>query len=402
MAISLYEHQKKAIKELRSGSILCGGVGTGKSRTALAYFYFKECEGDIAVDGFGSYKPMKHPKDLYIITTARKRDTKEWEKECAPFIFDSIKVKVDSWNNIEKYVDVKNAFFIFDEQRVVGYGVWVQSFIKISKSNHWILLSATPGDTWMDYVPVFIANGFFKNKTDFVRKHVVYNRFSKYPKVDYYVGTNILKRYRDKIVVNMSYTKLVKKTKKDILVSYDESLYGVAKKARWNPYTNKPIKDIVELCYTLRKIVNSDTSRAEAIKDIFKDHKKLIIFYNFDYELEILRGLKDTLGVAVAEWNGHKHEPIPKTKKWLYLVQYAAGAEGWNCIETDTIIFYSQNYSYKSTVQAAGRIDRINTPFQRLYYYMLVSNASIDISIKRALDNKKNFNEKTFAKNSHS
>ena len=388
MAISLYEHQKKAIKELRSGSILCGGVGTGKSRTALAYFYFKECEGDIAVDGFGSYKPMKHPKDLYIITTARKRDTKEWEKECAPFIFDSIKVKVDSWNNIEKYVDVKDAFFIFDEQRVVGYGVWVQSFIKISKSNHWILLSATPGDTWMDYVPVFIANGFFKNKTDFVRKHVVYNRFSKYPK--------------DKIVVNMSYTKLVKKTKKDILVSYDESLYGVAKKARWNPYTNKPIKDIVELCYTLRKIVNSDTSRAEAIKDIFKDHKKLIIFYNFDYELEILRGLKDTLGVAVAEWNGHKHEPIPKTKKWLYLVQYAAGAEGWNCIETDTIIFYSQNYSYKSTVQAAGRIDRINTPFQRLYYYMLVSNASIDISIKRALDNKKNFNEKTFAKNSHS
>lgn len=402
MAISLYEHQKKAIKELRSGSILCGGVGTGKSRTALAYFYFKECEGDIAVDGFGSYKPMKHPKDLYIITTARKRDTKEWEKECAPFIFDSINVKVDSWNNIEKYVDVKDAFFIFDEQRVVGYGVWVQSFIKISKSNHWILLSATPGDTWMDYVPVFIANGFFKNKTDFVRKHVVYNRFSKYPKVDYYVGTNILKRYRDKIVVNMSYTKLVKKTKKDILVSYDESLYGVAKKARWNPYTNKPIKDIVELCYTLRKIVNSDTSRAEAIKDIFKDHKKLIIFYNFDYELEILRGLKDTLGVAVAEWNGHKHEPIPKTKKWLYLVQYAAGAEGWNCIETDTIIFYSQNYSYKSTVQAAGRIDRINTPFQRLYYYMLVSNASIDISIKRALDNKKNFNEKTFAKNSHS
>lgn len=402
MAISLYEHQKKAIKELRSGSILCGGVGTGKSRTALAYFYFKECEGDIAVDGFGSYKPMKHPKDLYIITTARKRDTKEWEKECAPFIFDSIKVKVDSWNNIEKYVDVKDAFFIFDEQRVVGYGVWVQSFIKISKSNHWILLSATPGDTWMDYVPVFIANGFFKNKTDFVRKHVVYNRFSKYPKVDYYVGTNILKRYRDKIVVNMSYTKLVKKTKKDILVSYDESLYGVAKKARWNPYTNKPIKDIVELCYTLRKIVNSDTSRAEAIEDIFKDHKKLIIFYNFDYELEILRGLKDTLGVAVAEWNGHNHEPIPKTKKWLYLVQYAAGAEGWNCIETDTIIFYSQNYSYKSTVQAAGRIDRINTPFQRLYYYMLVSNASIDISIKRALDNKKNFNEKTFAKNSHS
>lgn len=402
MAISLYEHQKKAIKELRSGSILCGGVGTGKSRTALAYFYFKECGGDIAVDGFGSYKPMKRPKDLYIITTARKRDTKEWEKECAPFIFDSIKVKVDSWNNIEKYVDVKDAFFIFDEQRVVGYGVWVQSFIKISKSNHWILLSATPGDTWMDYVPVFIANGFFKNKTDFVRKHVVYNRFSKYPKVDYYVGTNILKRYRDKIVVNMSYTKLVKKTKKDILVSYDESLYGVAKKARWNPYTNKPIKDIVELCYTLRKIVNSDTSRAEAIKDIFKDHKKLIIFYNFDYELEILRGLKDTIGVAVAEWNGHKHEPIPKTKKWLYLVQYAAGAEGWNCIETDTIIFYSQNYSYKSTVQAAGRIDRINTPFQRLYYYMLVSNASIDISIKRALDNKKNFNEKTFAKNSHS
>lgn len=399
MAIGLYEHQKEAIEKLNSGSILCGGVGTGKSRTSLAYFFLKECKGSLKINGVGKYSPIKEKKDLYIITTARKRDTKEWEGECTPFLFDKegIKVKVDSWNNIEKYINVKNAFFIFDEQRVVGSGVWVKSFLKICQSNRWILLSATPGDTWMEYVPVFIANGFYKNRTQFIRRHVVYNRFTKYPKVDHYVETNYLKSLRNKILVTMDYKKLTKKNKRDVLVSYNKAIFEIVKKDRWNPYENKPIKDAVELCYTMRKVVNSDPNRLEAIKEIYKEHKKLIIFYNFNYELEMLKTLKSELGVEIREWNGHKHEPIPKCESWLYLVQYSAGAEGWNCIETDTIVFYSLNYSYKATIQAAGRIDRLNTPFYNLYYFMLVSNSIIDISIQRALRDKKNFNERAFS-----
>ena len=400
--ISLYDYQLDAIKRMKNGCILCGGVGSGKSITSIAYYY-KEQGG---VLGSKDYIPMKNPKDLYIITTARKRDTKEWEGELAHFLLTTDpevayyknKVVVDSWNNIGKYKDVSGAFFIFDEQRVVGSGAWVKAFLKIAKVNDWILLSATPGDTWSDYIPVFLANGFYRNKTEFCREHVIYSRFSKYPKVDRYIGTGRLLRHRNDILVTMEFERQTIAHHEDVYVHYDISKYKDVGRTRWNPYKDEPIKNASELCYIWRKIVNSDESRQVALLEIFEDHPKLIIFYNFDYELDILKGVFNAAGVTVAEWNGHRHDPIPETESWVYLVQYTAGAEGWNCIRTDTIVFYSQNYSYKIMHQAAGRIDRLNTPFRDLYYYHLKSRSGIDLAISRALRDKKQFNETKFAK----
>lgn len=346
------------------------------------------------------------PKDLYIITTARKRDTLEWEGELSPFLlstnletnFYSNKIVIDSWNNIGKYSEIKDAFFIFDEQRVVGSGAWVKSFLKITKSNNWILLSATPGDTWSDYIPVFIANGFYRNKTEFIREHVVYNRFSKFPKVDRYVNTGRLLRLRNSILVNMDFKRQTISHNEDVYVQYSIENYKDIIRNRWDIYKDQPVKNASELCYLLRKVVNSDESRQVKLLEILENHPKTIIFYNFDYELEILKNLYYGDGVEIAEWNGHKHEPIPSGEKWVYLVQYSAGAEGWNCIKTDTIIFYSQNYSYKIMAQASGRIDRLNTPFTDLYYYHLKSRSGIDLAISKALSAKKKFNESGFVK----
>jgi hypothetical protein len=406
MAIELYEHQKLAVEKLKSGSILCGGVGSGKSRTAIAYYFLKCCGGKVKVNGKGEFAEMKEPKDLYIITTAKKRDTLEWERECAPFMLSTkpelslsgVKVVVDSWNNIGKYVGVKNAFFIFDEQRIVGSGAWVKAFLKIAKVNQWILLTATPGDTWIDYIPVFVANGFYKNRTEFLRTHAVYNRFVKYAKVEKFISTGRLIRQRDQITVTMNYTRPTIAHDETILVPYDKELFTTVVAKRWNFYTNKPIKTISELCYLMRKVVNSDLSRIAAIEDLIEKHPKVIIFYNFDYELEMLKMLTSVINIPTAEWNGHNHDSIPAGDRWMYLVQYAAGAEGWNCIDTDTIIFFSQNYSYKTMVQAAGRIDRLNTPFRDLYYYHLRSNSPIDLAITRALKTKRDFNTRKFMK----
>ena len=394
----LYDYQEDAVNQMRNGCILCGGVGSGKSRTSLAY-YFRECGGDWKN---GEYKAMTAPKDLYIITTARKRDTLEWEGELTHFLiskhkdisyYKDLNVVIDSWNNIKKYSNVCGAFFIFDEQRVVGSGAWVKAFLSIAKKNKWILLSATPGDTWTDYIPVFVANGFYKNKTEFLREHVIYSRFTKYPKIDRYINTGRLIRLRNSILVDMDFTRKTIAHHEDILVSYDQFKYRELGKLRWNPYTDKPIKNAAELCYLWRKVINSDESRQLALLELFEKHPKMIIFYNFDYELEILKNLFISTGVEVSEWNGHKHQPTPDGKTWAYLVQYTAGAEGWNCIKTDTIVFYSQNYSYKIMQQSAGRIDRLNTPFIDLYYYHLKSKAGIDLAISRALKEKKNFNE---------
>lgn len=379
MPVSLYDYQLDAVGRMKNGCVLCGGVGSGKSRTALAY-----------------YERKGGAKSLYIITTARKRDTKEWEGELSPFHFSSEAV-IDSWNNIAKYVDVKDAFFIFDEQRVVGKGVWVKSFLRIARENAWILLSATPGDTWSDYIPVFLANGFYHNRSEFIREHVIYKPYTRFPQIDRYVNRGRLLRLRDDILVNMDFKRETISHHEDIYVPYDIASYKDIAKRRWNVWEDRPIQNASEFCYALRRVVNSDSKRLEKALEISKNHSRVIIFYNFDYELEALKGVKYGRGVKVAEWNGHKHEAVPKTKKWVYLVQYTAGAEGWNCIETNAIIFYSQNYSYKTMIQASGRIDRLNTPFHDLYYYHLKSRSGIDIAIGRALKNKKRFNETAFA-----
>lgn len=399
--IKLRDYQLDAVNKLKTGCILCGGVGSGKSRTALAYYYVTY-GGEI---GTKVYKKMVNPPDLYIITTARKRDTFEWAGELSPFLLSTDsdvnlynnKVVVDSWNNIGKYTDVKDSFFIFDEQRVIGYGAWTKSFLKITQKNEWILLSATPGDTWQDYIPVFVANGFFRNKTEFTRNHVVYSRFSKFPKVERYLNTGRLIRLRNKILVDMDFQRETVQHHETIQVEFDRLTYRDIIKTRWNIFEDKPIENASEFCYCLRKLVNSDQSREVAILEIMEKHPRAIIFYNFDYELEILKALGDGLaGTEVAEWNGHKHQPIPEGKRWMYLVQYNAGSEGWNCVLTDTIIFYSDNYSYKCMVQSAGRIDRLNTPFTDLYYYHLKSKSGIDLAISKALKEKKKFNEQKF------
>ena len=400
--ISLFDYQLDAVSQMRNGCILCGGVGSGKSRTSLAYYY-KEQGG---VLGTKNYVRMKNPKDLYIITTARKRDTLEWEGELSYFLLSTNpkvngyknRVIVDSWNNIQKYKNVTDSFFIFDEQRVVGSGVWVKSFLKITKSNDWILLSATPGDTWQDYIPVFIANGFYRNRTEFCNEHIIYSRFSKFPKIDRYINTGRLIRLRDRILVDMDFKRETIAHHEDIIVQYDISKYKETMRNRWDPYSNEPIINASGLCYILRKIVNSDESRQIALMDILESRPRVIVFYNFDYELDILMNLAYGKGVEVAQWNGHKHQPIPDSDKWVYLVQYNAGAEGWNCIKTDTIVFYSQNYSYKVMQQSAGRIDRLNTPYTDLYYYHLKSRSSIDLAISKALRDKKKFNETRWVK----
>lgn len=438
MKPELRPHQLKALEKLSNGKILCGDVGSGKTMVAAAYYAQKEA-----------------PKDVYVFTTAKKRDDLDWDQEFVRFGVGKVRdatlsgvLKVDSWNNIDKYRDVKDSFIIFDEQRLVGKGKWVKTFLHMAKSNNWILLSATPGDTWLDYIPVFIANGFYKNRTAFTREHVVYNTYAKFPKVDRYLGTGKLVRLRNSLLVEMPFERHTTRHMKRVVPTYDEELYKRVVKDRWHVYEERPLRDVAELFGVARKVVNADESRLQALIGLMSSHPRLIVFYNFDYELEMLRTLSqplantdqtqssDTLSergseswntspqassspesqtrntghtsvlpadsksrsgttkpVHIAEWNGHKHEPVPTTDRWVYLVQYTAGAEGWNCITTNATVFFSLNYSYKLLHQAQGRIDRLNTPYEDLYYYIFRSEASIDSMIWKSLRQKKSFNE---------
>lgn len=393
---TLRPHQQIALERLRNGSVLNGGVGSGKTLTALAYFVQEVCNGSIRRD-----VPMGNPKDLIVITTAKKRDDLDWESEALHYglfpdpelSYSGRELIVDSWNNIKKYVDRENAFFIFDEQRLVGSGAWVKTFLKIVKNNEWILLSATPADTWIDYVPLFIAHGFYRNRTDFVEQHVVWSFHGKYRKIRGFFGVRKLEQYRNQILVDMPFERHTTRHIIEIPVYHDEELFKEVWRKRWNVYTNEPLNDVAEMHRIGRRVVNEDPSRLDVVEKLLNDHPRLIIFYTFDYELEILRTLMTRCDVPLAEWNGHRHEPVPETERWIYLVQYQAGAEGWNCTTTNAIVFYSLTYSHKLYEQSQGRIDRMDTPYDDLWYYVLRSEAKIDQIIWRALSTKKNFHE---------
>lgn len=394
--MELRPHQKTALQELRNGSVLAGGVGTGKTLTALAYYAQIVCGGDLEHN-----KPMAHPKDLIVITTAKKRDSLDWEKDALKLgisidpelSYSGKEFVIDSWNNMKKYVDREDCFFIFDEQRLVGAGKWVKTFLKIVKKNQWMLLSATPADRWMDYVPLFIAHGFYRNRTDFNNQHVIWHYNGRYRTIRGYFGVRHLERQRDSILVEMPYERHTTRHVVKRLVAHDAEAFDTVWKRRWHIYEHRPIIDSAEKYRVARQLVNSDPSRLEAIVELGREHPRMVIFYNFDYELDLLRTLMPKMDIPVAEWNGHRHEAIPETERWLYLVQYMAGSEAWETIDTDTIVFYSLTYSHRQWEQSQGRTDRLNTPFDDLYYYFLASDAQIDKLIWKALSVKKNFHE---------
>lgn len=394
-------YQQDAVDRMHNGCLLNTGTGSGKSFMSILYYWTKVCDGVYTDDEF---KPMKNPRPLLIITTPKKRDEKEWDKDLAPFLLSSddnlnswsdvAKVTIDSWNNIKKYVNYIGHFVIFDENCLASWGTWTKSFLKIAKKNRWILLTATSGDSWTDWLPVFIANGYFKNKTEFRNNHVEYNPYTRYPSIKAYHNVGKLIKYRNEIVVKVKVPHDAIQIHKDILCEYDSDAEKMCLRKRWNPFEDRPLRDATEMAVVMRRIAFSDVSRIETVYKLHTEkHPRIIIFYDYNFELDALIEMCEEYGFNYAQWNGHKHESIPDTNHWLYLVQYTAGNSAWNCTTCSTMIFFNNNYSYKKMTQAAGRIDRMNTPFKELYYYHLTSNSFIDKRIKSSLKQKKDFNE---------
>nr|DAS27531.1 MAG TPA: Chromatin remodeling complex ATPase [Caudoviricetes sp.] len=405
MTVTYRPEQIQAVRQLQNGSILAGGVGSGKTLTSLAWYLTSVCNAaSFKKGGSLAKKKVKGSPTLYVITTAKKRDSLEWEEEAARLglstdpacSFTGSSIVVDSWNNIGKYSDREHAVFFFDEQRASGSGRWVKEFLKIVKKNTWLLLSATPGDVWMDYLPVFMAHGFFRTRTEFMEDHVIFDRFAKYPKVKRYIGEAKLQRLRRSILVEMPVERHTTRERETVFCDYDRDLYNWVVKNRMDPWTEEPLRDAGGVCRILRKVVSDNDWRSEQAKRILASNERVIVFYNYNYELDRILAVAESLGLPTAQWNGHRHDAIPAESRWVYICQYTSAAEGWNCTSTDTVLFWSLNYSWRVTEQCEGRIDRLNTPYSRLKYYFLESHSSIDEAVRRSLSSKKVFNERAF------
>lgn len=405
MTVTYRPEQIEAVRQLQNGSILAGGVGSGKTLTSLAWYLTSVCNAaSFKKGGSLAKKKVKGSPTLYVITTAKKRDSLEWEEEAARLglstdpacSFTGSSIVVDSWNNIGKYSDREHAVFFFDEQRASGSGRWVKEFLKITRKNTWLLLSATPGDVWMDYIPVFMAHGFFRTRTEFMEDHVIFDRFAKYPKVKRYIGEAKLQRLRRSILVEMPVERHTTRERESVFCDYDRDLYRWVVKNRMDPWTEEPVRDAGGVCRILRKVVSDNDWRSAEAKRILSSNERVIVFYNYNYELDRILAVAESLGLPTAQWNGHRHDAIPAEPRWVYICQYTSAAEGWNCTSTDTVLFWSLNYSWRVTEQCEGRIDRLNTPYFQLKYYFLESDSSIDKAVRRSLSSKKVFNERAF------
>lgn len=377
MAVTFKDYQKRAINQMHNGCILCGGVGAGKSLTSLGYIDKVYPSGTV-----------------YIITPARKRNTGEWFDDIRKNDMDETRFVVDSWNNLSKYKDVKDAFFLFDEQKVSGKGTWAKSLIRIAKSNQWILLSATPGDTYDDYATVLIANGFVRNRTTWYDEYCVTKSQPFFHIVDH-KNKDVIDMMIRRIFIKMDYQSDKKRIERVIPIQArsagEEKEILMTHKA---PGAQMPFTTFAAAIAYVRMNCYDKSKKTEALRKIIEKHKKIIVFYNFLSEkLEIERAAIDA-NVTINFYNGQRHDPIPDTDEWVYGVQYNSGAEAWNCITTNAMVFYSPNYSYKTMEQAHGRIDRVNSPYECLYYYMLLNELNIDNKVMNALSSKKDFNEK--------
>lgn len=371
--------QRDAVDRMHDGCVLLGRTGSGKTMTALGYWLKVHAQ-----------------QDLYVVTTPAKRDAMEWEGDSAKLGQYLPPERVVSWNKIKDFEYLESAFVVFDEQRVSGSGKWVKSFLKIAKSNDWILLSATPGDVWIDWLPLFIANGFYRTRTQFTDRHVIWDPHTRYPRIKRYIEEDRLERCQEAICVYLASPNPISRMVHDELVSYDSRKYAEVTRKRWNPFEVRPMMDAGELCRVQRRIVLENVCREEALERLLKGHPRALVFYSYNYELEAIKAVCERLGRSYGQRNGHRHDPVPVSKEpWVYIVQYQS-ADAWNCISTNIAILYSLPYSWRQQEQAMGRIDRMNTPFDELHYYRLMTDSTIDNAILACLDRKETFNERVY------
>ena len=408
--IILKPFQENCLERLSTGKVLAADTGAGKSIMSLAWYLSKECASDehSLKSGAKAWTLYHGSPDLYIITTPKKRDSEEWESDLSKFNLvkgrnskemGEVNIFIDSWNNIKKYTEIKNSVFIFDEQRAVGSGTWAKSFVKIAKQNHWIMLSATPGDTWSDWCPLMIAKGYYPNRTAFFNKHAVYNPYVKYREIIRWDNTDELEYYRSKMLVTCRMEKKTTRHFEEVIADCSNK-YEVkrAYKERTNPKTGEPFKSASELCAYTRNIINTDPTRSAVGLKIIQMYDRIIIFYTLTDELEGIKWACNKAGRKMYFYNGEIHDQVPTGNNWAYIVQYTAGSEAWNCTTCNAMLFWDLTYSYKQFKQATGRIDRLNTPYSDLYYYAIRSYMPLDLAIRRALREKKDFNSRGFLK----
>lgn len=399
----LYAFQKKAITELQQPDkhICIAGCGAGKGSIALHWL-----------------KTTNKKKWLFI-TTASKRDSKDVENEMVMWFgkesLSSYSLEVISWAALAKWTitnwnSLEDYAFVFDEVACAKAGVSSnrgRAFIQIAKQTDcWTGYTATPGDRWEDFQAYFVAAGYVKNKTAFMREFCQVQTFKGYPEIVGYYDEHILKAYWKRLTVCPDTQAML-----DELPAEQHKTYHFKPSPTYKRFLKERLDEdgnfidtVMGYCHYCRRLCLT-AEKLQWVSDYLSGlGTNAVFFYNYIAEGEELEKVaKKALPKGAKVWRiDGKHHDIPTAdtigKYDIVLAQYASGSESLNLQFMNHMVFVSPNYSYTTSIQARGRIKRIGQK-QNMFFWYLVCDGTIETDVYACLRGKSDFAEDVWTLN---
>lgn len=341
------------------------------------------------VDGLGWHRTIKswnddHPDnqlDPILITSIDK--------------FANICQNIKSFTKLLKETDLMGAYFVGDEYHKYKNPVSKRSK-QLQKLEHFnkIGLSATPltNDIIMDGMSYLIHAGYYKNKTDFMRKSGLENHKGRFGEITVYnqdgsVNTEMWPYYN---TMKQQLSEIMYRPKINIA---DYDMPGVEKHINQLDYNEKLYEDMRSLAYANRQRmfaspidyameaidrIHRDPQRLEELMKIIKDKdvKQPLIFYHNvcvkDAIVEELEKNNITNYQIISGENNFRDVDIERDAPML--VQYQSGSEGIEMKFSNTSIFYQNQRSYAILEQARGRNVRRGMTHDINHYYLIADN----------------------------
>lgn len=155
---------------------------------------------------------------------------------------------------------------------------------------------------------------------------------------------------------------------------------------------------LTKMLYERQLCGQYNPAKLEAFRDLVEStNDRLIVFYNFNDELEKLSRIAWENHRPVAVVNGKQKDLLPyeNAPDSITFIQYQAGAMGLNLQKANKIVYFTPPLSSELFEQSKKRIHRIGQE-KTCFYYYLTCKGSIEEKIYRTLAMRRDYTDKLF------
>ena len=409
MKIKLYPHQVRALEKTKNFNHVAYYLDMGLGKTFV---------------GSEKLKMLNTNHNLIVCQKSKLQDWYEHMKTYYPeyntFIYSKTReippksviiINYDLvWRRPELLTTLKNFTLMLDESSLIQNEKSNRSkFILKMKPTNVILLSGTPtGGKYEQLWSQLKLLGWN------ISKRLYWDEFIKFVKIDVggfpikkVTGYKNVDRLKDKLrthgaifmksdevfqlpkqienIIKVDNTKEYKKFNKDRLIKIDDTeLVGDT--------------SLTKMLYLRQLSSQYNSNKTAALKDLLEStNDRVIVFYNFDKELEIIQEICNKLEKPISMINGHEKnlKNFTECNDCVLLGQYQAAAMGLNLQLSNKIIYFSLPLQSELFMQSKKRIHRIGQEKTCFYWYLITKN-SIEEQIFETLKQRRDYTNKLF------